>query len=183
MVRRIFLIIITFVVSIQIIVYSSANSTKQNAIPDILALQIKSSYPACRLLQLSDSDKGLQEYLIGTPRGINPGYIAADFNGDTKEDYAVLLLCDDKNIPKILFTVFMSSKNGSYSCIDIHTWTGTLYLKNLYLDIFTPGKIREHDSRRVIPIKNHSVLLVLFESASQVYYWKDGKFNNIQISD
>jgi len=171
------------VLSTPIIVYSSANSIKINKIPNILESQIKSYFPTCRPVQLSDFDKGLQEYLSGTPRSINPGYIAADFNGDGKEDYAVLLICDNKNNPNIIFTVFMAVKDDSYSCINVHTWTGTLYLKNLYLDIVKPSKIKEHDSKQLITIKNYSVLLVLFEAASQVYYWKDGKFNHIQISD
>src|SRR4030066_1647522 len=113
--RRLIIIILVCIVTMPIIIYASANKTKIIDIPTIIESQIKTNFSTCRPLQLTDLDDGLQEYLNSTRPGLIPGYIAADFNGDGKKDYAVMLLCNEKKRPILKFVVFMANKNDSYA--------------------------------------------------------------------
>jgi hypothetical protein len=173
-----------FLVSALLIIIYSHLAIAQDAssLPDINKL-IKADFPQCRLLQLKDLDHDLHQYFIAHHRSAQPGYINADFDGNGKEDYAVLLLCNDKKKQSIRFVVFMANKNNSYSYIKIENWSDELSLKNLYLESTKPGKIKDSESGRTITTKNACFSLNLFEAASQVYYWKNGKFHYVQISD
>jgi hypothetical protein len=171
------------VIFLLLIINSSAAVAQESSSLSGVNQLIKADFPQCRILQLKDLDNDLQEYFIVNHPSAHPGYVIADFDGNGKEDYALLLLCGGKKKQTIRFDVLMADKNNSYSRIKIEKWSDELSLKNLYLEITKPGKIKETDSERTITIKNDGVSLNLFEAASRVYYWKNGKFNNVQTSD
>lgn len=179
--RRIF--IIYFIVIIPFMFLATRLMAQELKSPPELESLIKSNFQSCRLLQLRDLNQGLRDYVVTNFLASSPGYIIADFNGDKLLDYATLLLCEGEMKSNIRFVVFMANKDRSYSCLEINKWTEELYLNNLYLRIAKPGRIREWDSERVFTIEHSSISLVLFEAASRIYYWKEGKFAYIQTSD
>jgi len=144
---------------------------------------IKKYYPECRPLQLKDLDRDLQDYFVANYPNLNPGYLSSDFNGDNILDYTFLLVCEQASKTVIRFIVLMGEKDSAYDLIEIQQWSEQPFLKNLYLHIVRPGNIKEWDSSRTVSLKFPCIELVLFESASRVYYWGDGKFKYIQTSD
>jgi len=171
------------IVAIPVLIYASVLCGNNLKISHKIESLIKINYPKCKLLQMTDLNQDLQDYFVHNFPNSSPGYVASDFNGDGKLDYAALLICLEKKKSTIRFVVFMARKDDSYSCLKIHKWSEKLYLSNLYLNIVKPGKIQEWDSERIITIEHPGIALVLFEAASRVYYWKRGQFNYIQTSD
>lgn len=148
-----------------------------------IEIAIRKRYPDYRILKYSDLDKGLQEYLGGSPSQSSPGYLTDDFTGDNIIDHAVLLISKKKPSNNLKFVIIVGNKKDSYKWFEIHEWRGEIYLRNIYIVRVIPGEVKEHDSIKTIIINNPGVKLVLYEAASRVYYWDNNKINYIQTSD
>jgi hypothetical protein len=144
---------------------------------------IKKDFSNCRLVQLRDLYDDLQNYFKKTYPDLHPGYVYGDFNGDGITDYALLIRCKDHNSKIEKFIVFIGQGKESFSTIVIDQWNDELSLKNLFLSIIQPGKIREGDSSKIKILKFQGIKLSLFEAASRVYFWDNNKFSFIQTSD
>ena len=148
---------------------------------------IEKYYPQCRLSKVSDLDKGLQEYLKQKHLDWHSGFVDGDFNGDQIPDYALLIRCGvtGKLIEK--FVVLLGKADGSFQKITIAQWDEEPYFSNLILKKVPAGeKIEayvESDKPVIRTLKLPGIELILSESASQVYYWENGKFNYIQTED
>ncbi len=161
---------------------SALNNMTSMSSSDI-EIVIRKRYPDYRILKYSDLGKGLQEYFGGSPSQSSPGYVTDDFTGDNIIDHAVLLISEKKHSNKLKFVIIIGNKKGSYKWFEIHEWKGELYLGNTYLVRVRPGEVKEYDSMKTRFIKNPGVKLVLYESASRVYYWENKKISYIQTSD
>lgn len=144
---------------------------------------IKKEFSNCRLIQFRDLYDDLQNYLKKKYPDLHPGYVHGDFNGDGITDYALLIRCEDHNSIIEKFIVLLGQGKDSFSTFVIDQWNDELSLKNLFLSIIQPGKIRERDSFKIKILKFQGIKLNLFEAASRVYYWDNDKFNFIQTSD
>lgn len=144
---------------------------------------IRTDYPDCRLVRPEDLYEDLQRYFQDKYRDSYPGYVYSDFNGDGITDYAVLIRCEISNRITEKFVVFMGKGKDAFQAIDIAEWDDELSLKNLFLHFVFPGTIKAWDSSSTVKLMSGGVELTLFEAASRVYYWDNGKFRFVQTSD
>ena len=162
--------------------HSMANATETKSYNEI-EKAIKIQCPKCSLVKFKDLDRDLQNHFKEKYPDSHPCFLSGDFNGDGIADYAILLRCEVFQKMNEKFIVLLGTKKGSFQWINIYQWDDVLSLKNIYLCIILPGKIKELDSSKIKILKLPGIEVNLFESASQVFYWDKDKFNFIQTSD
>lgn len=103
-----------------------------------------------------------------------PIFAFSDFNGDSKKDYAIILL--SKNYKKILLAVFLSDKNNcSFSIYKVKTFDLGSDLIDVFISVDKKGDWQYSNGKRII---NYSGICVDWasESISFCYYWKNNDF-------
>lgn len=155
-----------------------------------------------RIIKKADIDTFC--YSVDYPLVSNPGLVEADFNGDKKTDYAVLLqlgkpfdtvsILDGKQFKdekaKVTLVVFMAEGNKKFKTItlvkddDIEAY----YPLNLYIEIQPSDTVRESEALeggKKIYLDAPGILLVYCERSAVVIYWdkKTKKFDEIWVSD
>lgn len=142
---------------------------------------IRNRFPRCRVVQTRDLDQDLQEYLSERPGGFPPGCLSADFDGDGRTDYALLLTSAAGKTGSQLLVALRAGKDGSLTPDTLETLgegAGRFYIRQV-----PPGTIRQWDNRRTVHLKHAAIMIELFESASRVYYWSGHRFQYMQTSE
>ena len=88
--------------------------------PEVLFLA-KRHYPDFEIIRPDDLNDGLKKWFKESYPDKYPGYVKADFNGDTEDDYAVFLTKKLRDIYKykVKLVVFLSSAKKGFKPIVI----------------------------------------------------------------
>jgi hypothetical protein len=142
---------------------------------------ISTYYPNHTLVQFKDLNEDVREYFAEKYPNSHPGCIKGDFDGDGLIDYALLLRTNIKGriIEKL---VVLKGENGKkFILIDLDESdkrVGDSFLRHI-----PAGRVEKCDRTETVTIDRPGFEIVLFEAASRVYFWKEGKFSFIQTSD
>lgn len=105
---------------------------------------------------------------ISTPR-----FAFSDFNGDSKKDYAIILL--SKNYKEILLVVFLSDNMHSFSIHRVNIFNLNENLIDVFISVEKKGYWQT--SKGKINIKHDGICVDwASESISFSYYWKNNNF-------
>jgi len=142
---------------------------------------ISTYYPHHTLVQLKDLNEDVQEYFSEKYPNSHPGCIKEDFDGDGVVDYALLLRTNIKGriIERL---VVLKGENGK-KFIPIDLDESDERIGDSFLRLIPAGRVEKCDRTETVTIDHPGFEIVLFEAASRVYFWKEGKFNFIQTSD
>ena len=125
----------------------------------------------------------------------HPGLVEADFNGDGRKDYVVMLRggvekeleIQGKKYKSIdlMLVAFLKDESGSYKSSIIYKYDAGLPPFGVYIELHRPGVIQEFGTDRTAKIKNPAVLLIHCEKSSVVFYWDKQKkmFQEIWTGD
>ncbi|WP_158827192.1 hypothetical protein [Mucilaginibacter lacusdianchii] len=110
-------------------------------------------------------------------------YVSADFNGDHKLDYA-LILEDTKND----FAVWVLQSEGSaYQAIRLHEIEGATLPIDMGLELVPKGELDyidlDADDTKTITLKYQALQVSFFERAAATYYWQNGKYKSVTTGD
>jgi hypothetical protein len=146
-------------------------------LPDV-ARQYLKAHPGWRVLTLADlyqDDKALwSEY----HQGSCPGMAELDFDGSGKKHVALALMrgSGEKAVERI---ILVRPKSGG---LDERTLISDFDAYNVIWRL-GPGVAQEWDSDKKVSIRHDSLVVEHLESATQQWYWKNGKFHYVQTSD
>lgn len=118
--------------------------------------------------------------------GLPPVYIVADFNGDKKDDIALLLM--DKMKSGLLVSFHSRGNNGyEHFTLDRLSWPD---LSRMYISKRQPGKVVTtagkgygEEGPKEVTLGHPGIDYGVFESAASVFYWKDGRYRRVWIAD
>lgn len=136
-------------------------------------------YPTYKIATIEDEDSAKS---CGKEMGYK-GFIKADFRGEGKSDYAVLL--SGKSDSNIL-VVFLKENNGVYKPILIEKEAGDI------IEVVKKGERIDADEDLLgkqegnhVMLKNPAIESVFCERSSAVYYWnkKTNRFIKVWTSD
>ena len=148
---------------------------EENADLAIIGKLIKKYYPNTKLVKKMDD--GLVES-CGADLD-HPGYIKADFNGDGKYDYALLLSKKDSNI----LVVFFMGKHDKYVPVFIEKEAAgdsiKLIKKGESIDA-EEELIGEQAGNHVV-LKHHGIEAIFCEKSSIAFYWDEKKRTFIKV--
>ena len=125
-----------------------------------------------QIVNINDLDEEEREYFIKSERRVSPGIVKADFNGDGKEDVAILTKSE------LLFFI-CTERCKLIKSIDYGGFSGYQYIlpinKGQLIEEF--GGIPENPPSPPVKLKNAAVHLIFYGKASIAYYW-DSTINN-----
>lgn len=128
-------------------------------------------------------------------KGDQPGMIKADFNGDGKSDYAILVQLrkvkgNQKNPVKdedfeevdITLLTLIQTPSGSFDRYILEKTEG--YMTGMvFIELVAPGIEHEFDTNKPVRLKNPGVALVYCGKSKVDFYWHGRGFKQVWISD
>ena len=111
-------------------------------------------------------------------------YISADFNGDHKKDYCLIL----KNSKNDYAVWVLQSNKKNYLPIKIFQAKNTELPITMGLELVSKGKLNylnlDNDGPpKTIDLQNAAIQVVFFEASAELYYWKNGKYLSVTTGD
>lgn len=130
--------------------------------------------------------------------GGHPGYVAADFNGDGRKDYAAIL--EGRVIKRVerignwewpvrdyWFVIFLGEADRRFRPTVLDRWESTP--TDRYLQLQPAGIVLEFsadvDELAVVVLKHPGVVEIVCEKAATTYFWDDatGSFRSLITGD
>ncbi|MGE0278705.1 MAG: hypothetical protein AB7R40_25180 [Nitrospiraceae bacterium] len=127
------------------------------------------------------------------PVGENPGFLRADFNGDGRDDYAVLLKTGDTGKERIwegktlretrfTFVFFLDDGAGGYKPRVVRRYVDFIPTA-VVLDLQPAGDVRHRETGKHVRLKNPGITLSFCEKSATTYFLLGGKVRSIPIAD
>ena len=138
-------------------------------------------FPGYHLLKLEERDADTRTFLAAHFKKNSPSLVNADFDGDGRPDYALLLKSD--NDPKTRMVVVLCPRTGVCKTVydlDLTGSAGEVYLKHVPAgtQLAQTEAATEGENPRRTRLSSAGARLVYFEKAEVVLYW-DRKLNKI----
>jgi hypothetical protein len=127
------------------------------------------------------------------PVGRSPGVVRADFDGDGRDDYALLLKTRDTGKVTIwegkalrqaefAFAFFLADGSGGFKARVVQRYLSYLPTSEV-IQLQPAGRIRQMETNRTITLKHPGVTLVFCEKSATTYYLAAGKILSIPVAD
>ena len=179
--------------SFTLLVFSSAaiSASPKECIEKVspkLVQLFETNFPKFRVPQLKDLDQESINFDLQDNRDGCYAVAASDFDGDKKQDIAILLTSKDKNIPHLIVAL---QRGESWKLYELPTFCDELkycyvkpqkpgtYMRSLALD----GHPTRADERIKLTSRNTSVLAGKLESTGIVYVYSKGRWHYVWVSD
>lgn len=166
----------------------SSSDPCQRGVPTDLAKLLMQRFPDLRMSKLTDH--WLDAISYDRKNGGNGclSVVISDFNGDKKDDAAILLTNNEKTIIQLVAT--LQRKNG-WDVYNLTTWCKNIthcYVEKLEPGLYTrtlaiDGPVSQPDERESIRSKNTSIVSGTLESSGVAYVFSDGKWLYVWVSD
>jgi hypothetical protein len=110
-------------------------------------------------------------------------YVSADFNCDSKQDYALLLINEKQE-----FAIWvLQSQNEDYKPIRLYDLGNMGKPLEVGIEHFGKGALNYLDENaedvKSIMLKCPAIQVMFFEKTAVTYYWENGKYNEVQTGD
>jgi hypothetical protein len=156
--------------------------------PEELKAAIQNVHPDAEILELDDMDTS-----SCGPLEAHPGLVSADFDGNGRVDYAVLFKAGDVKEEKewrgrklslmdLWLVAFLQQDDGLLASFVLAEFE-TFLPSDVMIEKQLPGTIEEWDSERIVTLRNPGFLFHFCGKSASVFYWSEGKFERIWISD
>lgn len=153
----------------------AAGAGETSVLPPALADALKRLHPAARVVS---ADEILAERCGAGQR--REQLFRADFNGDGRPDYAMLLRIGEaegkpdealKTVP-LWGVVFLANRDGRYRPFILFKDADAMFPSRRVLWIQAPGRVHHGaHPERVLTLKHPGVGSMLCESTAKVFYW------------
>jgi len=154
---------------------------RQTIVPDAVQVAIERFYPGSTLVVLNDLEEGLrQEFADGYP-GRNPAFISSDFDGNGRLDYALLLLGKKSGRAIVRLVVLLHAPKGKFKAMSLEEISE--FLESVFIRVRAPGKVQEHDSKKIIITRVPGIERSFFEKSAGVFYWDGRRFRFVAAAD
>lgn len=112
-------------------------------------------------------------------------YVNADFNGDGKPDYALLL----ENERHAFIVWVLQSDGNDYKAIQLREFSEATLPLDIGLELVDKGELNYlsmdegGEDIKTIDLKYNAIQVSYFEGSAETYYWKDGKYQSVTTGD
>ena len=165
-----------------------AGAQSSLTIPPSLTAAIRAIAPGADILSPQEIDA-----TACAPLGASPNTVRADFNGDSLDDYALLLkMKETGKVSKwegrelrqadLALAIFLADKAGSFHARVVREFLNYLPAA-VALDLQPAGKVRHRDTNQTVTLKSPGVTLSFCEKSATTYYLAGDKVRSIPISD
>jgi len=156
----------------------------ESVLPASLQELVGAKFSGWRPKQLSDMDQDDQKFWTEGPHAKDcPGIAVGHFESADDLSYAILLVPKSKPDGGHKIVVFgKPSANVDYvGKLIVHAEGGTY--SGLVVSKAEPGKYSSWDSTKAIQIKLDGVYVEWMEKGAQLFYWSNGRYRKLQVSD
>lgn len=162
--------------------------SKELPVPKSLDSAIRKLAPSAKVVAAKDVDTTSCQ-----PVGDSPGMVRADFNGDGRQDYAVLLKTrvskevtvsqsNSLREARFSFVLFLDNGRGGYQPIVVRRYED--FVPTIVVINLEPAGIIQHrETHKEVRVPNPAVMLSFCEKSATIYYLVNGKVRSIPISD
>ena len=162
--------------------------SKEAPVPENLAGAISKVTPGSTIVNAKEVDATACQ-----PVGDSPGLVHADFNGDGRQDYAVLLktsvskketVWQGKSLreARFSFVLFLDDGTGGYRARVVRRYADFVPTA-VVIDPQPAGKVRHRETHKHIRVPNPAVMLSFCEKSATTYYLVGDKIRSIPIAD
>lgn len=121
-----------------------------------------------------------KKFIAETKRINSYNCLYADFDGDGKKDYA-FLLTDGANEKFVVGVAMTQPKGGTAGLILEEV---KLAPENVYLTLAKPKTYSQADDDKVkVKLRGRGVIRNIWQTASILFYWRNGSFKELWIAD
>jgi len=158
---------------------------KAELIPESLATYLKESYPDLSILPKDRAIGELLQYFANEIKGQpSPFVCSGDFDGDGREDYALVLW--DKARSGLKVHAFHQTAGHSYTTFLIQDMPGVIPGNNrteVYIVCEPPQTKKIHG--RLVRLAHASITLGFYEKAADLYFFaqQSNRYKKISLSD
>jgi hypothetical protein len=149
---------------------------------------ILSSFPGYHLLTLNERDPSTGAFISQHFPKLNPSVVHADFDGDGRRDYAVLVRNEKLRVTKLF--ILLCSEDGH--CRTVYELDVSAYSDMVYLQPAAVGSVASQtdavdstDHSSPVRLKSTGIQLTYFEKGTVVLNWnkKLKKIIEVQTAD
>jgi hypothetical protein len=154
------------------------------ALPAPISELLKGKFAQWRPKQVSDMEADEQQLWLKGPNGkACPGIAIGHFESADSLSYAFLLVprSDANGGHKIVVFSKETVKDDYTSRLLAHAETQTY--SGLVISKAEPGKYKDWESKKSIQIKLDALYVEWMEKGAQLYYWRVGRYQKLQVSD
>lgn len=157
----------------------ACGSLHASCLPDRLDSQLKEAYPSWKVVELQDFESYDQELLREAHLDKCPGVAEGRFDGK-HFSYAVTLFDKSNGLRQMLIVLDPSQKKNT---ADVHVISPPEPVSVLAIvSRRPPGDIESVDGKKLY-LRNDGINLEVLESGVNVYYFADGKYRSVLVSD
>jgi hypothetical protein len=154
------------------------------ALPAPISELLKSKFAQWRPKQVSDMEADDQQFWLKGPNATGcPGIAIGHFESADSLSYALLLVpqSDPSGGHKIVVFSKDATKDVYTSRLLDHAETQTY--SGLVISKAEPGKYKDWEAKKSIQIKLDGLYVEWMGKGAQLYYWRAGRYEKLQVSD
>lgn len=154
-----------------------------SSFPPDMSAAIETKFKNMKVMGAGDIDKNECD----TVKGAN-GVLRGDLNGDGTDDFTMLFRSKESHrkengdLYHYKLVVFVSGRDKKYQT-KVLTDYEDFFPPIIFINIHTPGKIKEFGTGKTTVVKHPAVDLTYCGKSAVTYFWKDQKFSEIWTSD
>lgn len=162
--------------------------SKDAPVPESLAGAINKASPDATIVDAKEVDA-----TSCRPVGDSPGLVRADFNGDGRQDYAVLLktkvsneetIWQGKTLREAWFALmlFLDDGHGGFRARILHRYADFVPTA-VVINLQPAGTVRNRETHQTVRVPHAAVTLTFCEKSATTYYLAGNKIQSIPIAD
>lgn len=169
---------------IQVSAAPRVTACDDSALPAPVRELVNAKFSEWRPKQVSDMETDDQQLWLAAGHDREcPGIAVGHFETADELSYAVLLV--PKSNPSAGHRIIVVSKRapkGTYTWILLDHAEGQTY-SGLVISKVTPGKYSDSEKNKSIQLKLDGIQVEWMEKGAVVYFWSEGRYSKIQVSD
>lgn len=167
---------------------ASRGGQEAGPVPDSLVAAIEKAVPGASLVSLADVNAKECKPVPKTP-----GLVRADFDGDGRADFAVLVKAGETGKvvdwqgtrlreARYVFAIFLDDAKGGFTVRIVQRFVDFVPIAS-FIDLQAPGNVPGFGENPGVVIPNSGIAFVNCEKSEAVYYFSGKRIRTIWVSD
>jgi hypothetical protein len=175
-------------VALVLLAHRASFSAERTSLTPAMVSAIRRIAPDALVLAIADVDANNCDNIPA-----DPGLVVADFNGDGRPDFAVLVKTGvsgngassegrNPRLVKYAFAIFVNDGNGGFVAKRVQRFEDQVPLA-AFIESQSAGTIRDRDTGKHVTIRNPAVALVFCDKSVSLYHFVGQRIHVVQLGD